>query len=117
MNVTTITQRPQVLASRDLRAAVAADGEPKDGFQRGEAPLSKKLINSVSWGSGGFLAGFVVYPGAQWLATQAALGLSALGAAGPAFAALALAETALPVITVAATTLGAGLVGWRTAQP
>lgn len=116
MNVQPIPTRIATTTAQGLRAAATGETEPQDGFRKGEAPLHKKIINSVAWGSGGFLGGIAVYPAAQWLAVQASMGLAAIGAAGPAFAVLALAETAIPVLTVGATTLGAGVLGWRTAS-
>lgn len=115
VNVQPIATRIQTTSAQGLRAAATGEAEPKDGYRAGQAPLHKKIINSVAWGSGGFLGGVAIYPATRWLAVQASMGLAALGAAGPAFAVLALAETAIPVITVAATTAGAGVLGWRTA--
>lgn len=116
MNVQPLATHLTTTTAQGLRAAATGEAEPKDGFRASEAPLHKKIINSVAWGSGGFLGGTALYPATRWLAVQAAMGLAAIGAAGPSFAVLALAETAIPVITVGAATLGAGVLGWRTAS-
>lgn len=121
MNITSNLGRVEVVRADGLRAAAdAPPAAPADGYRpaEGEKPGAstlKKVINATAWGSGGFLLGHFATPVTQWLGVQAAMGLASLGAAGPAFAVLAMAETAIPLITMGAMTVGGAVVGWRTA--
>lgn len=120
MDLQVSSNRPRLVTAEGLRARAAATAEePGDGFrasagEKPPVPLWKRAINAGAWGSGGALVGMWAYPGAQWLTVQAALGLAALGAAGPAFALRTLADTIVPLATVTGLAVGAGTVGWRT---
>lgn len=114
MNVQPLQIPPAPAPAQALRtAAEAAPAAPADGYTPGEASVLKKGINALAWGSGGFLGGMALYPATRWLAMA---GVGALGAAGASSVALAVAQIGVPVLTVAATSIAAGVVGWRTAQ-